>query len=80
MPTRFEHQGTAQVVGIPADPLALLEHRLATRRRESVNDQAQRFAGRVRINGLHSNHRVIWSFWSFGHCIEIVNSNDQMTR
>ena len=56
VPARFEHQRAPEVVGVRPHPLALVEHRLAARRGKSVDDQAQRLAGRVRVDCFHHDH------------------------
>ena len=48
---RLEHQRAAEVIGVPRHPVALLEHRPAARRRKAVDDEAQRLARRVRVDG-----------------------------
>jgi hypothetical protein len=56
MAARLEHQGAPQMIGMPLHPLALVEHRLAVRRRKSVDDEAKRFTGRVRVDGSQLKH------------------------
>jgi hypothetical protein len=53
---RLEHQRAAQVIGVTPHPLAPVEHRLATWRRESVDDQAQRLTGGVRVDCFQPEH------------------------
>src|SRR5207245_279960 len=45
-----------QMVRTLPHPLALLEHCLAARRREAVHDQAERFAGGMRVDCLQPDH------------------------
>ena len=56
VPARLEHQRPAQMIGVPLQPLALVEHRLAARRREPLDDEPQRLAGRVGVDGFQTNH------------------------
>ena len=50
MATRFEHEGTAEVVLMLAGPGAALEHRAALRGRPAGRDEPERFAGRVGVD------------------------------
>ena len=56
VPARLQHQRAPQVIRVTPHPLTLLEHRLAARRREAVDDQAQGLAGCMRVNCFHSHH------------------------
>jgi hypothetical protein len=56
VPARLEHQRAAQVIGVRAHPLALVEHRRAARRGKAVDDQSQRLAGCVRVDCFHRHH------------------------
>ena len=53
----LEHHRTAKMIRVPLQPLALVEHRPAMRRRKAADDQAQRFSGRVRVDGSEFDHR-----------------------
>ena len=55
MAAGLEHQRAPQVVGPLLHPVALLEHRPADRRGKAVDDETQRLAGGVRVDGLQSN-------------------------
>src|SRR4051794_12780974 len=79
MPARFEHQRAAEMIRMPAHPLALLEHRRTARRRKALDDEPQRFAGGVRIDRFHAYHLVIkylviglsgyWVIWLLGYLV-----------
>ena len=58
MPARLEHQRATDVVVPRPHPFPLLEHRLARRRRESVDDQPERLAGGMRIDRFQLLHDV----------------------
>ena len=54
---RLEDQCLAQVIEALHGPGALLEHGAAFRARQAVDDQPQRLAGRVRVDGFNAmNH------------------------
>jgi hypothetical protein len=49
----FEQQRAPKVVNVTFHPITLLRHRLAGWPRETLDNQAQRLAGNVRIDGFH---------------------------
>ena len=57
MPAWFKNQALAQVIQALLRPRPLLEHGVAVGRRQAVNDESQRLAGRVRVDGANPvNH------------------------
>jgi hypothetical protein len=48
----LEQERTPEVVGVSCHPIALLRHRLSRRPWHALNDEPQRLACDVRINGL----------------------------
>jgi hypothetical protein len=55
LPARLQHQRAAEMIRMLPQPLALSSI-VQPRRREPVHDQAQRFAGRMRVDCLHAYH------------------------
>ena len=49
-----------EMVGMTEQPLSFLEHGPSARRRETLDDQAQRFAGRVGVDGFEAHHFGCW--------------------
>ena len=56
---RLEHQRAAEMVEMLLRPGALVEHRLAFRAGQAFDDEAQRLAGGMRVDGPDAvNHDV----------------------
>ena len=51
---RLEDKSLAQVIQALHGPGPLLEHRAAFRTRQAVDDEPQRLAGRVRVDGFNA--------------------------
>jgi hypothetical protein len=60
MAPRLEHQRTPEMVGMTEQPLSFFEHGPSARRWETLDDQTQRFAGRVGIDGFDACHVTGW--------------------
>jgi len=50
VPARLEDECTPQMIGMTARPLAFVDHRLAARRRKTVDDETEWPAGSVRVD------------------------------
>jgi hypothetical protein len=59
MATGLEHERTAQVVRVFGRPLSLGEHRSAARRWKTIDNQTQRFARYMRVDGLDDHERLL---------------------
>jgi thioredoxin-dependent peroxiredoxin len=58
VPAWLEDERASQVVGVPACPFSLFEHRGATRRGKAFDHESKRTALCVRVDCLHRHHAV----------------------